>query len=283
MNNKKGKERYNVLFQHYRRFLKNLLRNYFVWEGLPDTIDERAHEDLVLFNGYDVGFRYNGDIIVANGALSGIDLYQRPTQFVSANPKIVPTQLRTPLKDCVPCYNTKNYAFGENCNTLVNIFADLLANLSISVRTSVRNSRVVVVPTVKDDKEAIRVSELMEEIYDGDSYALAYEIGELNGNNLFPIKARDNIVVAELADARRNILSDFFAETGVRTIAVDKRERTNLLEMESNDDQIHIANEIMLAPRRLWAEQMNKMFNTNISVRFNEEVIKNVNLSQGLE
>lgn len=279
---KKGK-RYDKYFNHFQRFLKNLLRNYFIYEGLPETIDARAHEELVLFKGCDIGFKwdeaydkeYRGQIIVAEGALAGIDLYQRPTRFVSANPRITPSVSRVPLKDCVPCYNTLNYQFGETCNVLVDIYADLLANITLSMRSSVRNSRVALIPTIDDDTDAIRLNEAIESIYDGDSYVLNYEMGDLSGNNLFPIKAKDNIVVSELADARRSILADFFSETGVKTLPVDKKERANLVEMDSNSDQIKIACDIMLAPRKLWCEQMNKMFNTNISVKFNEEVVKN--------
>lgn len=282
MDKEKKGARYTKLYAHFRRYLKNLLRNYFLWE-LPDTIDSRALEEMLLFEGFAVGFEcsevegdeFKNKPIVSSGALAGIDLYQRPTTFVSANPRISPSVMRRVGKDCVPCYNTLNYQYGENCNTLVDIYADLLANVTLSMRTSVRNSRVCLVPTVSDTEEAIRVGNLLDQLYDGDSSALAFEIGDITGNNLFPIKAKDNIVVSELADARRSIMADFFTETGVKTLAVDKRERVNLAEMDSNGDQIKIACDIMLAPRERWAEEMNKMFNTNISVKFNEEVVRN--------
>ena len=283
-NNKKpDNKRYMRYFDHFRRFLKNLLRNYFIYDGMPETIDKRAHEEMVLFKGVDIGLRwkestdpkYKNQIIVCEGALAGIDLYQKPTRFVSANPRITPSITRIPGFDCVPCYNTLNYTYGETCNVLVDIYADMLANITLSMRSSIRNSKVVLIPTVDDDTDAIRLNEAIESIYDGDSYVLNYEMGELSGNNLFPIKAKDNIVVSELADARRSILADFFSETGVKTLPVDKKERANLVEMDSNSDQIKIACDIMLAPRKLWCEEMNKMFGTNISVKFNEEVVKN--------
>lgn len=278
-------KKYDTLFNHFRRYLKNLLRNYFVWEGLPDTIDPRALEEMLLFeSGYCVGFKWNeakdkdykDAVIVAGGALAGIDLYQRPVKYVSANPVIIPSVSRTVGKDCVPLFNTRNYRYGETCNTLVNTYAELLAHQTISMRTSIINSRVTLIPTVNDDKEAIRVNELLQRIYDGETYALKYKISEFDGSTIFPIKARDNIVVSELADARRCVMADFFTESGVKTVAVDKRERTNLAEMTSNDTQTKIACDIMLSPREMWAEEMNKMFGTNISVHFNEEVVKEV-------
>lgn len=285
-------KRYDKLFQHFRRYLKNLLRNYFIWD-LPESIDARALEEMLLFeNGFVVGFNwkeaspanpYKNKIIVAGGALPGIDIYGRATEYVSANPRIVPAVHRTPYVDCVPCYNTRNYKFGETCNELVDTYADLLAHETISMRTSVINSRVVVLPTVKDDKEAVRVNKLMRDIWDGETYALRYKVSEFDGQTIFPIKARDNIVVSELADARRCILADFFSESGVKTVAVDKRERTNLAEMSSNADQTKIACDIMLSPRQLWADQMNKLFGTSISVKFNEEVIKDYDEFTGME
>ena len=282
----KGKKnkRYDRYFQHNQRYLRNLLRNYFIWEGLPETIDARALNEIVLFKGSGVGFRVGNEalddfaknqIVFSEGALAGIDLYQRPVTFISSNPRISPSVHRKPLVDCVPCYNTLNYQFGETCNPLVDIYADLLANTLISFRSSVRNSKVILVPTVADDTEAIRIAEALEDMYDGESYVLNYEIGDLSGNNLFPIKAKDAIVTAELADAKRSIMADFFQETGVQTIPVDKKERVNLLEMSSNDTQTKIACDIMLKPRELWAKQMNDIFGTSISVKFNEEVIKN--------
>ena len=284
-------KRYDTLYNHFRRYLKNLLRNYFVWE-LPDTIDPRALEEKLLFEeGFFVGFTWNeskdpiykGKPIIAGGALAGIDLYNRATKYVSANPVIIPAVTRTPFKDCVPCFNTRNYRFGETCNTLVNTYAELLAHQTISMRTSIINSRVTLLPTVNDDKEAIRVNELLKQIYDGETYALRYKVSDFDGQTIFPIKARDNIVVSELADARRCILADFFSESGVKTVAVDKRERTNLAEMSSNDTQTKIACDIMLSPRQMWAKQMNEMFGTNISVRFNEEIVKEVMSNESME
>ena len=282
---------YDKLYSHFRRHLKNLLRNYFVWEGLPDTIDARALEETLLFEeGFIVGFQWNeasdrnaeykDKVIVSGGALAGIDLYQRATTFRSANPVIIPPVARTPRVDCVPLFNTKNYRFGENCNTVVNIYADMLADTTISMKNSIRNSRVTILPTVNDDKEAVRVNDLMKQIYDGEAFALRYKVNDFDGQTLFPIRAKDNIVVSELADARRCIMADFFSETGVKTIAVDKRERVNLQEMSSNDTQTKIACDIMLQPRQKWAEEMNAMFGTNISVKFNEEVVKNEGLAE---
>lgn len=276
---------YDRRYQYFRRYLKNILRSCFNWKSKVDTIDFQCHEENLLFEGgFSVGFkteavqdtRLKNKVMISNGAIPGVNAYYRPTKFTPANPRIVGNVVRTPGVDCAICYNTLNYRFPENCNPAVDLYADLLAELMISTKTSARNSRVILIPTVKDDKEAIRVTNLLQRMYDGESYALQYEISELDGKSIFPIKARDNIVVSELADARRNILADFFSEVGIDTVAVDKKERTNLAEMGSNDQQIKITADIMLKPRKAWAEEMNRIFpEAGISVEFNEEVVRN--------
>lgn len=286
-------KRYDKIFNYSKRYLKNLLRSLFIYKSDTPSIDFQAHEENLLFrSGFSVGFKTDAvidkelknNVMIASGAISGVDAYFRPTLFTPANPRIIGPVKRTPGVDCAICYNTQNYQFPETVNPIVDIYADLLAHVMISTRTSVINSRVTLIPTVADDKEALRVTELIKKMYEGESYALAYEISDLDGKSIFPVKARDNIVVSELADARRNILADFFSEIGVQTLAVDKRERTNLMEMDSNSQQQKISCDVMLKPRERWCEEMNRIFGTNISVKFNEsEVLKNVNIAQSVE
>ena len=256
-----------------RRFLKNILRNLVIWEGLPETIDERALNDYVLFGGFAAGFVYQGDVIVAEGSLSGIDMYYRPTWYTCANPKITPVQRRRVGDGCCICYNTPNYQFPESFNQIVDLYAWRLADIALSEEVSIRNSRAAYVPLAKDEKEALRLGRLMADVYDGDSYAIGYKlpIGKTAGDMFLPLNARENLVVDILSDARRSTLADFFSSLGVKTIAVDKKERTNLIEMTSDDQQRKITSDIIMKPRERWCEEMNARFDTNISVRFNEE------------
>lgn len=260
-----------------RRFLKNICRNLVIWEGLPDTIDERALNDYVLFDGFAAGFVYKGETIVATGSLSGIDHYNRPTWYTCANARITPVQRRRVDVGCCICYNTPNYQFPESFNPIIDLYAWRLADISLSEEVSIRNSRAAYVPLVKDDKEAIRFSRLMEEVYDGDAYALGYKlpIGKSVSDMFLPLNARENLVVDLLSDARRSTLADFFSTLGVKTLPLDKKERTNLLEMDSDSQQRKITSDIIMKPRERWCREMNERFGTNISVRFNEEEVKN--------
>ena len=269
---------YEAYTAYHRKVLKNFLMNIFKWEGLPDTIDERFFNDSIIMRGYCTGFKKDGKIYVTDGALSGIDEYYRPTKFTAANVKFNGV-VREIDKDCAVCYNTYDYSCPYSLNPMIEIYARRLADLDVSVDTSIRNSRVCIIPVVEDDKDAIRTTQILEDMYKGKPATLSFKTKSFNGKSAFetfPIKSRDNIVVAELADARRNILADFYSELGIDTLAVDKKAQTNLVEMTSNNEQLGVAKEVFLVPRQNWAKKMNELFGTNISVTFNPEIFKEV-------
>lgn len=266
---------YEAYVSYHRKNLKNFLMNWITWDGLPDSIDSRFLNDSLIMRGFCVGFEYSdGEIYVTDGAISGLDEYYRPTKFTASNIKFTGVK-REIGKTCAVCYNTYDYSSPFSLAPMIEIYARRLADIDLSIDTSVRNSRVCVIPVVKDEKDAIRTTQLLKDMYEGKPATLAYQSTSFDGKNgieIFPIKSKDNIVVSDLADARRSILSDFYSELGINNLAVDKKERTNLAEMSSNEQSLAIAGQIFLEPRKRWADEMNELFGLNIVPKFNEEM-----------
>lgn len=261
---------------HYKTMLRNIINSYFIFDNVPDTIDERWLKHLIISEKDCAAFMYKNQLVVSEGASSGLDMYYRPIYFTPANPYITKGTRYTIGKDCAVCYLTEDYTRPFNFNQLINIYAARLADLDISADTSARNSRVCNIVTVDNDKEAIRVGRLLDEMYnDGRASVMAYKTGfnRDEGPGIYPIKARDNIVTSELADARRNVLADFYAYMGINTIAVDKKERTNLLEMNSNGEQLTINCDIWDKNINLWCDEVNTLFGSDIHFRLNKDII----------
>jgi hypothetical protein len=57
---------------------------------------------------------------------------------------------------------------------------------------------------------------------------------------------------------------------GFNTAGVDKAERVNTLEVQSNDQYTQTVRDIMLQQRQLAAESINKFFGVNVTVSINE-------------
>lgn len=260
-----------------RRFLENFCMNLYEYNGLPDTIDSNYLEMLLQKQGYAVGTKYKDDIIVISGALSGLDYQNKPTTFISTN-SVIPTFKRTVGVDCIPCYNTWNWYQIQSNDELIHVYATKLAHLDISMQTSLYNTRCSFVFPVSSDADANRARLMYDDIADGKPAILQYKSNAWTNDDtmIIPLKARDNLIISELSDARRCIIADFLTEIGVNCIAVDKAERTNLYEMQSNKQQLIISSAIGLEPRKKWCKAMNEMFGLNITVKLRGDNINDI-------
>lgn len=271
-----SKKRYDNFnyYQYEYEFLQNIIYSLFTWKNLPETVDERFLNQSVSTFGYTCGTIYNNEFVVVNGALSGIDRQQKPTVFTCANP-VLPSFTRKIDGDCAILYNTNQYLRMSSDKKMLRKYALELANVDTSVLSSLLNSRVSLVFSVQNENEAQRARLLYDDISNGKPAVMWYGLTS-DMPQIVPIKARDNIVTSELNDARRNILANFFTELGVKTLAVDKKERTNLLEIDSNSEQLEIIGNVRLDERKRWCEKCNKLFNLNIEPMFNFKGVREV-------
>lgn len=273
---------YKAYFNFYRDHLTNFCMNFDDWQidALP-ALDEIYFRKNLVTEGYAALFDFHGDLISVDGALSGIDLTYRPTTFTSANHQIL--GLKRPISyynnvkpggACI-CYNVLNYSHPQGMGNIIDITAHRLAHIAVSIDTSVKNSRVCIIPIVRDDKEAAKTVRILQQMYDGEPAVLSYNapFGSESGINIFPIKARDNLVVMELYDAKRNILSEFLKYLGVDCLALDKKERTNLVEMNSQNQELKINADIYLKPRKLFCKEVEKTFGVSIDVDINKPAV----------
>lgn len=285
-----------VFVVHEAAYLRNFLMNYIRCDGMPEEVDMRYFNDALIARGF-VGLIYHSDrigFLACDGALPGVDRYYRPTDFqgiCAALPNIRQRKIYyktdanivrgdTKRMACV-CYNTLAIRTPQTMAGLIYTTAHMLAEIDLSMMTSCRNSRVALLPIVHDQEEAIRTSRTLQDIYEGKPASIVYRSGFNRDVEIVPIKARDNIVTSELADARRNVLSDFLRRLGVDNIAVDKKERTNLEEMESNKQELNVNTNIYLAARKLFAEECNQAFGLDITFTIDDEIVNDF-LEDGL-
>lgn len=278
-----------VYMDYHRRYLWNFLMNLFKWNGMPETVDLRFFNDKLLSEGWSPVFDYR-DIgyISTDGAYSGLDHYYRPVKFESANPVLKTVKRQVSHLDnikeggvCI-CYNTNNYRAPESMNEITEIYAYKLAQLDVSTDTSIVNSRVCMIPVVGDEKEAQRVINNLKDIYAGKPATLSYKNSFGGGEiNIFPIKARDNIVTSELADSKNNIFREFLERLGIDCVKIEKKERVLESEAESNQQELEINKCIYLEPRERFCEELNRTFGLNVSVELNAEAVKELLREEG--
>jgi len=70
-------------------------------------------------------------------------------------------------------------------------------------------------------------------------------------------------------------MNEFFTFLGINNVNSDKRERLITNEVDANNEQIEFSAKIMLDSRKKACEKINKMFNLNIDVELNKELVEN--------
>lgn len=257
----------SIYQEFHRKELHEFLMNLYKWNNMPKTIDLRFFNDTLLSTGFVGCFKNEKGIYCSDTAITGLDEYYRPTEMEVAN--IILKGKYKIGKDAAVCYNTSDYSSPESSLMLESIFAYRLAQLDLSIDISCINSRASIIASVNDVNEGLRTEEALKKLFKGDPAVISYKTAFDKGADIFPLKAKDMLVVSELADARRNLMADFYSYLGIDTIAVDKKERTNLVEMDSNKQQLHINASRMLEARKRFCEEFNEVFKTNISVELN--------------
>lgn len=267
-----------IYTEFHRRELWGFLENLYKWKGFPDTVETRFFNRLLLRSGFAPFLTYNGDIITCDGAAHGLDMYLRDTRFNVSNPFLKGVE-REVGKDCAICFNTLNYRQPESCDLLVEIFARRLAQIDISLDVSLKNSRASIIVVVDSAEDALKIAPAIENMYHGDAAIITTAKGWKDNKEIFPLSPRDNIISAELADCRNNVMAQFYEYLGIDTIAVDKKERTNLAEMDSNAQQLFINGLRMDAARERFCEDVEKVFGLSIDFEKNkpDEIVKGVN------
>lgn len=278
---------FEVFLEYHRGYLWEFLHGIRKWNGFPETIDMRFFDDKLITDGWASFLYYNKKYgyLSLDGARSGIDWYYRPVNFESANPVLPVVKRKISYIDnihqngaCI-CYNTHDYKTPQGMLQLVENYAYKLAQADVSTVVSLENSRAALVPAVSDKESAVRVTETLKDIYAGRPATIAYK-SSFSGQDfqIIPIKARDNLITAELTDTKRQIMSEFLSRIGINVTATDKKERLLQAEATSNAQELELNAKIFLEPCKIFCEEVNATFGLSTSVEID---FKNVEMFLG--
>lgn len=172
--------------------------------------------------------------------LHGFDLYYQPTKAIVSNPKLSYT-----------------FKIGENCELIkltpdymgvwdiISYYAEKLATMDPAINMSIINSKLSYILGAKTKASAEALKKVMDRINSGESTIVVDMLlknDPQSKDNPFTAFERGNLknnyITDQLIADFNQILNNFNAEIGVRTMAVqDKRERMNNSEvnMKSED------------------------------------------------
>lgn len=254
-------------FNDYFNRLFELAINMFKWENLPDTVDERFLELALCEKGYCL---YFNDEIMGNLALTckiggELDVYRIPTRRIAF--AVNGYQAERTNKDSVLIYN--NYLHTPTMQT-ISLYAERLTAIERAIDLNV-NAQKTPIALLTDEKQKRTIEEIYRK-YEGNAPVI---IGAKN-LDLDSVKALTTgapYVADKLNILKRQIWNEALTFFGIENANTEKRERLVSDEITSNLGGVQAQRYVMLNAREQAADKINRMFGTNISVKFRQDIL----------
>ena len=249
---------------NYVRYMLARTQQIFRWNNLPETIPARMLELYLQTNGNTCFYRHEDSLYVFTGGLGGEpDVYYMPTIYTIANPAL---NMSVNAKIDIDCVVMPNDSMYMGLLPMFTRYATQLTENDISLNLATINSRIIALLSAQDDSTREACIEYLEKIKDGDMGVIA-ENTFLEGIRVQPYGNTSNTnMITNLIEYQQYTKASWFNEIGLNANYNMKRESLNSAESELNNDALIPLIDDMLNCRRTFADKVNEMFDTNISV-----------------
>lgn len=260
----------NIRATYYRERLLRRLMSVFELDNCPSEWDVEWFKKNLLIRGYMcVGKTSAFGIIPMRCTYHGLNVYDRPTKCTVSN-HLINNLTLTIDKDCILVHLQENY---QGVSALLNMYAETLASIDSGIAVNIMNTKAAWI----FDCDGKAQEETAKKIYDDISsgrpavFARANNSSSLNSDGkvgITMLNVKNTYIADLLQDAKRTVRYEFLSEIGINNANVDKKERVNTLEVSANDDELRNAIDDWKKNLEEQFEKINKMFGTNIKVKF---------------
>lgn len=257
----------NETFIQIYDMLKSYHLNLFEYKNLPETIPEFYIEQCLFEKGRICFFKdYKLDILLALpvNTVAPFNVYGEATRYQIISDYNSYRRFRRP-STAVIMYNNR---LRKNSASMCQLYAMRVAE---SQRTADVNLNAQKTPIIllTDDDQLLAMENLFNE-YRGNAPLIIGNKNLLSSESLKSIDLKCEFKGEQIMTYKRELLNEYFTFIGINNANVDKKERMITGEVESNNDQVEHARINMLRARVEAVDKINKMFGTNITVKFSE-------------
>lgn len=257
----------NKTYDMYYNRLTELALNMFEWVNLPDSVDERFLELSLFSQGMAV---YFNDEVMGNLALNcmiggNLDVYRIPIRRTAYATNGYQKHLTN--QDSVIVFN--NYT---HTNSLLDIemYARRLYEIERAIDVNVRGQKTPNIVRATESQRLTMLNLYMQ--YDGNE-PFIFGDNNLDMDAIKVLKTDVPFIADKLNLLKRQIWGEALTYLGIENNSSDKKERLITEEVNSNLGGVEAQRFCKLNARRQAVKKINKMFGTNIEVRFREESI----------
>lgn len=243
--------------------------NEWVWEGLPDGILPRHIEKLLFSRGMAAFFKAPGMSFMVLECDPGgrVNVYGDPTAY-----RVHGFNYQKYL-DADQCVIIRNNLLALPSEPFVMHYVNKLTEAERTMDVNVKSCKTPVVFAC-DDKDVLTFKRIFSQV-DGNVPAI-FADRNLNLDSITAYQTGVKFLCNELMDYKRSVESDLLTFLGQNNTPVDKKERLITDEAEANNQLIDSFAELQLEARQKACEEINEMFELNVSVKRRGKLVENV-------
>ena len=255
-----------VTWQYYYNRLKEIAISCIEWKNLPNTVDARFLELTLFEDG--AGVYFNDEVLgnlFLQATLDGrLNVYREP-KFTKAY------AVNGYLKDLNDTNSViiHNNMLHTNSVEACKMFAMRLANVDRTIDVNI-NAQKTPVLIKSGENERLSMINLYQQ-YDG-GMPFIFGSDQLNTDNITVLKTDAPLVAPQLYELKTNIWNEALTYLGISNVNITKRERLVSDEVNRSQGGSIASKFSRLHERQVAVDKINKMFGTNISVDYREEL-----------
>lgn len=255
-----------VSWQYYYKRLKEIAISCIEWKNLPDTVDARFLEMTLFEDG--AGVYFNDEVLgnlFLQATLDGkLNVYREPIKTKTC-------AVNGYLKDLNETNSViiHNNMLHTNSVEACKMFAMRLANIDRTIDVNI-NAQKTPVLIKSGENERLSMVNLYQQ-YDG-GMPFIFGSDQLNTDNITALRTDAPFVAPQLYELKTNIWNEALTYLGISNVNITKRERLVSDEVNRSQGGSIASKFSRLHERQVAVEKINKMFGTNISVDYREEL-----------
>ena len=266
--------------RHHIIYMLDRVMSMFEYDGLPDTMPKKMLELYMMVNGHALVLKHDGNLYVCFGGFSGEpDAYYMPKQYIVANPYL---QLFKVFDIGTDCVLVKNDTMMYGLMPMFSKFASALVENELTMNMVDINSRISALIDAPDDATKASAEKYLQDIEDGKSGIIA-STAFFDGIRAQPYGEHNYQRLTDLIEYQQYMKASWFNELGLNANYNMKREAITSNESQLNDDMLLPFVDDMFNCRKEQLEQINDMFDTNITIKWSsswEDNIQELELAQ---
>lgn len=262
----------NTSYFYYYDKLMKMIYTIFKFDNVPSYWCMPYFKEKLFNRGVLAVVDTSAGVLPLECSYDGINVWGMPVYFNINN--VVLGNLRGKIgEDGELIYFSVVENTYKSMVQLVDRYASLLANIDGSLNTTLINSRIAQVFEASSNSQLKAMEKVYDQISNGKPAVFVRKNSEEPFEHAIFNNVKNTYIGNDLIITKQSIFNEFKSEIGINNSNTQKKERLITSEVENNKEELNSNIYEWYYNLNDCISKVNAMFNLNISVSFNEDVV----------